>query len=109
MKRLVEFNLVATGQTVLVEVDDLVPAEGQMRVSVGGAMAEKAPKAFDAALAGIRPIASSFMRQVTNAVADADEVQVEFGIKLTAAAGIILASASGEGHCKVSMKWGRKS
>jgi hypothetical protein len=49
------------------------------------------------------------MRQhLTAAIADASEVAVEFGIKLTANAGIIVAGTSAEGNCKVSIKWARK-
>ena len=109
MRRLIEYNLNSTGQTkVLVEADDPtgVP-QGQVRVAAGGVAAEQATKAFDAALAGIKPIAAIVMREVTAAVADADEISVEFGIKLTANAGIIIAGTSAEGNCKISIKWSR--
>jgi hypothetical protein len=108
MRRLIEFNLDSTGQTkVLVEADDPdgVP-QGQVRVAASGVAAEQASKAFDAALAGIKPVAAAVMREVTAAVADA--IAVEFGIKLTANAGIIIAGTSAEGNCKISIKWSRK-
>ena len=109
MNRLIEFDLDPTGQTIiLVETDDTIPAQGQMRVSTGGAVAEKAAQTFDAALAGIKPIADTVRRHLTAAIADASEVEVEFGIKLTANAGIIVAGTSAEGNCKVSIKWARK-
>src|SRR5271166_3544530 len=63
VNRLIEFKL-DDQTTVLVEADDSIPAAGQARVSTGGILTEKASKAFDAALAGIRPIASSVMQQV---------------------------------------------
>jgi hypothetical protein len=110
VNRFIEFSLDATGKTtVLVETDDTVPAQGLGRVSIGGVVAEGATEAFDTVLAQIRPIASSVMREVTNAGPEADEIEVEFGIKLTAAAGVALARAAGEGHCKISLKWARKS
>jgi hypothetical protein len=109
MSRLIEFQLDPTGQTVvLVESDETVPAQGEVRVSAGGAVAEKAAQAFDAALAGVKPIASSVMRQLTEAAAEASEIAVEFGIKLTAKAGVIIAGAAAEGNFKVSIKWARK-
>jgi hypothetical protein len=109
MSRLIEFALDTKGKTiVLVETDDTIPAQGQARVSVGSAVAEKANQAFDAAIAGIKPIAVTVMRQLTDVVADASEISVEFGIKLTANAGVILAGTSGEGNCKVSIKWAPK-
>ena len=109
MSRLVEFPLDSTGKmTVLVEVDDTVPAQGQMRVSAGGAVAEKATQAFDSALAGVKSVAASVMRQLAEVAADANEISVEFGIKLTANAGVIIAGTSAEGNCKIAIKWSRK-
>jgi len=81
--------------------------QGQQRVSIGGVTAEKAKDAFDTALAGIKPIARSIMAQMQEAAADAKEIGVEFGIKLTATAGVVLAKASTEGHCKIAIKWVR--
>jgi hypothetical protein len=34
-----------------------------------------------------------------------DSVSVEFGIKLSASAGVIAASGGGEADCKISMTW----
>ena len=109
MSRLIEFPLDSTGQaTVFVEADETVPPQGQMRVSVGGAVAERASQAFDAALSGVKPIAAAVMRQLTDAAAGANEISVDFGIKLTANAGVIVAGTSAEGNCKISIKWSRK-
>jgi hypothetical protein len=109
VQRLIEFKLDPSSQTtVLVEADDSIPAAGQTRVSTGGILTDQASKAFDTALAGIRPIVSSVTRQVVEAVNDAQEIEVELGFKLTADAGVILARASAESHCKLSIKWVRK-
>jgi hypothetical protein len=106
MARLIDFQL-DPDTRVLVEVGlDTVP-QGPQRVSAGGVLIENASEAFDTALAGIKPIARSIMTQLGEAVADAKEIQVEFGIKLTASAGVVLAKASTEGHCKISIKWER--
>ena len=95
MAQLIDFELDAH-TTILVEKAEDVAPEGMQRVAAGGAMAEQATKTFDAALAGIKPIARSIMAQMQEAVADAKEIQVEFGIKLTAGAGVILAKAAAE-------------
>ncbi len=104
MTRLIDFQL-DQQTTILVEAADDGTPKGMQHVSIGGATAEKAKEAFDTALAGIKPIASSIMAQLKDAVADAKEIEVEFGIKLTATAGVVLAKASTEGHCKISIKW----
>ena len=109
VNRIIEFRLDDGGQTtVLVAADDSIPAEGQTRVSVGGMLTEQASKTLDNALSGIRPIVSAVTRHVMDAVADAQEIEMELGFKLTAEAGVILANTSAEGHCKVSIKWVRK-
>ena len=109
MSRLIEFKLDDSEQTtVLVEADDNIPAEGQARVSIGGTVTEQASKAFDTALSEIRSIVNSVTRHVVDAVADAQEIEMELGFKLTADAGVILARAGAESHCKVSIKWIRK-
>jgi hypothetical protein len=106
MARLIDFEL-DSQTTILVEAADDGTPQGQQHVSAVGAMTEKANEAFDTALAGIKPIAQSIMVQLQEAAAEAKEIQVEFGIKLTATAGVVLAKASTEGHCKISIKWAR--
>ena len=66
MSRLIEFPLNAKGQAVvLVESNDPAP-EGPRQVSVAGTMAEKANKAFDEAIAGIKPIAECLSGNILN-------------------------------------------
>jgi NTP-dependent ternary system trypsin peptidase co-occuring protein len=105
MSHLIEFALDPKAQTVvLVETND-PPTQGQTRVSVSGAVVEKANQAFDAALAGIKPIANTVVAELTKVVAGASEISVQFGIKLSGNAGVILASSSAEGNCTISIKW----
>src|SRR5262245_51980816 len=104
MSDLIEFNL-DPETTILVEASDVAPTEGQREVSARGVLVEKASETFEGALEGVKPIARSIIAQMREAVADAREIQVEFGIKLTAAAGVVLAKAAAEGHCKISVKW----
>ena len=106
MARLIDFQL-DSQTSILVEAAEDDTPKGQQLVSASGAVTEKAQVAFDAALAGIKPIARSIMAQMQEAAADAKEIQVEFGIKLTATAGVVLAKASTEGHCKITIKWVR--
>lgn len=108
MSHLIEFDLDGEGKaTVLVEAPDIDEPQGQTRVSRGGLVAEKASQVFDAALAGIKPIAQSMLTGLRSAVEDASEIQMEFGVKLSASAGVILANGTTEGHCKVTIKWAK--
>jgi hypothetical protein len=70
MARLINFEL-DSQTTVLVEAADDGTLLGQQHVSASGGLTEKANEAFDAALAGIKPIARSIMAQLQEAAADA--------------------------------------
>lgn len=104
MTRLIEFETDQNG-TILIEAADDEPSEGQREVSVHGVLVEKTGVAFEAAFAGIKPIARSIITQIREVATGASEIEVEFGVKLTAAAGAVLAKAGAEGHCRVSIKW----
>lgn len=103
LKRIVEFPL-AQGGSVLAEVetspsDQLVPA------SLPSEIAGKAAQTLESAIESIRPAVSAVMgifRKLSNAP---EEIEMEFGIKLSAKLGAILASADGETNYKVTIKW----
>lgn len=101
-KQLIEFK--QGDSTILVEVD--AESRAGDRLSSRGA-AEQARKSFEEAVAGIRPIAETIMRQV--AALEPESVEVEFGITFNATAGVILASSSVEGNCKVTLSWKPKA
>jgi hypothetical protein len=90
------------------------------RVGLGGetrrglstsAVVEHAQTSFEDALEKARPMASSLVAKL-RAIGDAaghppDEVQVEFGLILSAEAGAVLAAASAGANYKVIMTWKR--
>ncbi len=49
-------------------------------------------------MCGYRPL-------VRHAAKQPEEIAVEFGVRLSAEAGIILTSTSGEANLKISVKW----
>jgi len=105
MKRLVEFPLEGGG-SVLVEVestsaDQLIPA------SLPGDVATKVAITFESALDKIRPAVGAIISKLRGLVDAPDEVAVEFGIKLSGAAGAIIASANAEANFKVNLTWKR--
>ena len=61
--------------------------------------------AFEQALAKLKPMCAAIVRQIRDAVEPPEEIEVEFGVKLSAEAGIILTSTSGEANLKVSVTW----
>jgi hypothetical protein len=101
--------------TQIVEATDIAlnnVREWLLEVARGGRrdvqqVVENASMAFDQALARLKPMCSAIVRQVRDAAEQPEEIAVEFGIKLSAEAGIILTSTSGEANPKMSVKWKR--
>jgi hypothetical protein len=110
MKRLVEFPS-DTGEPILVEVEDVGLSGETRRGLSASAVVERAQTSFEDALEKARPMATSLVGKL-RAIGDAagnppDEVQVEFGIVLSAEAGAVLAAASAGANYKVTMTWKR--
>jgi hypothetical protein len=104
VKRLVEFPL-EDGSSLLVEVDEPVPEGGVVRAARPGEVAEKATQTFEAALAKIKPMAGAIFTTLQDLAQCPEQIQVEFGVKITASAGAVLASAGVEGTYKVTLTW----
>jgi len=110
MKRLVEFPL-QEGGTLLVEVDgpegstESTMRGGVVKAARPGEIADKAQDTFEDALDKIKPAAQAIIDKL-RALSDApDEIEVEFGIKLSAEAGAFIASAGVEANYTVTLKW----
>ena len=110
MRRLVEFPS-ETGEPILVEVEDVGFGGETRRGLSASAVVDRAQTTFEDALEKARPMASSLVGKL-RAIGDTagnppDEVQVEFGIILSAEAGAVLAAASATANYKVTMTWKR--
>jgi hypothetical protein len=111
MKHLVEFPL-QDGGTMLVEVDE---QEGYTETTMRGGLVkaarpasevvENAKKTFEEALEKIKPAAQSIISTLRDLHDAPDEIDVQFGIKLSAEAGAFIASAGVEANYTVSLKW----
>ena len=102
MKRLVEFPL-EDGTTMLVEIDD--PEQGGL---VKASLSEKIAKAqqtLEKSLERVQPAAQFVITQLKKLHDAPDEVQVSFGLKLSADAGAVLASAGAEANYTITLKW----
>ncbi len=110
MKRLVEFPS-DSGEPILVEVEDLGPTDGTTRRGLSAsAVVERAQTSFEDALEKAQPIASGLIGRLRSMADSPDEVQVEFGLSLSANAGAILvAGASAGANYKVTLKWTKAS
>ena len=103
VKRMIEFPM-EDGTTLVVEVEEPIP-EGVVRAARPGEIAERAGQTFEAALEKVKPMAATVVSRLRELAQSPDEIHVEFGIKLSASAGAVLASAGVEGNYKVTVVW----
>lgn len=102
MSPLLQLNTQA-GSTVLVEVDDAhtgAVTRGRARDAV-----IEAGTSIEEVLGGLGPALTGIVRQVRDAVDRPDEVQIEFAVKLSTDANLIIARAGGEANFRVALKW----
>jgi|SRR5580700_10559700 hypothetical protein len=88
------------GEPIKVEVDD--SPGGPRRVSRDGQVAQAGRRLQDV-LAEARPTVHAVLAAIGDLAAD--EREVEFGIKLTAEAGVMVAKSALEGNFVLRLKW----
>lgn len=77
---------------------------GISRVSRGGETRSEDDRRFEQALARIRPAAQAVLDSLRE-LNMPEEIGLEFGVKFSASAGVVFASADSEATFKVSLKW----
>ena len=90
---------------VLIEVEAVPVAGTEPTAGRAGKAAESVLKAFDRAQDAIVAVAKSTAQVIEKAGAAArpDRVEVEFGLKLSASGGVIMAGVAGEATLKVTL------
>lgn len=101
---LVEFTT-DDGAVVTVEAVEEPPGSGSRLVSRGDDGAVRATRTFEGALEGARSAAASALRVFRDGSLQPDAVEIEFGVKLTAEAGALIAKSAVEGHLVVKLSW----
>ena len=101
-KYLVEYQL-EDGSTILIESED---KHGIERISDKD-NTSKASEKFESAVKHIKPVAKALFGAFEE-FNNPQEIQLEFGVKFSAKAGVIFASADSEATFKVSLKWQNK-
>jgi DNA-directed RNA polymerase specialized sigma24 family protein len=106
MTQLIEYEL-ENGETVVLEIDE----DGGETIPVAQktGVVKKANQTFDKALESIKPAAAAVILKLKSLHEPPDEIALEFGIKLNATAGAVVASTSLEANYKVTMTWKREA
>jgi hypothetical protein len=112
MTRLVEFPL-EDGTSVYIEVDDKLSRsesqEDEDRIGVKDEIVRRASQTFEDALSSIKPVANAIINKVQSFNQPADEVEVKFGLKLSAELGAVIASGNAEVNYEITLKWSHQS
>jgi NADPH-dependent glutamate synthase beta subunit-like oxidoreductase len=107
MVQLVEFPLEGGG-SVLVQVDDV--GTGEVTRGWGdrdARVVEQARQSFEQAVGRVQPAVQGLLTQLRSLAETPEQIQVEFGLQLSAEVGAFVAGASTTGNFKVSMTWRR--
>jgi hypothetical protein len=92
---------------VVVEVDERDAGFESIKRSPGQVINDVNQK-FEDVLANVRDAAVPALKSFRDEALRPDEVEIEFGIKLNATAGAVIAKSSIEGHLVVKLKWTRE-
>lgn len=103
-KQLLEYSL-DDGTKFLIEVDEPEITAIERVALPNGRLVLKAQQTFEEALEKVQPVASTIISKLRNLNTPADEVEVKFGLKLTADAGAIFTSVGGEVSYEITLKW----
>jgi hypothetical protein len=105
-RALAQFQL-DDGSTVLFEIPE--PDTGSALAEVSRDMGERvyeAKQTLDQALSQVQPVANLVLSRLkTGLTTPADEVQVKFGLKLSANSSVIFSSVGGDLNFEVTLKW----
>jgi hypothetical protein len=94
----------ANGGFVVVEADADEP--GVQRASRQGGIID-VKRRFEDSLADVRNAADSALAVFRSGSLRPDGVEIEFGVRLNAEAGAVIAKAAVEGHLMVRLTWGK--
>jgi hypothetical protein len=101
MKKLVEFPL-DDGTVVLVEVDEPEPEAGLVQA---GLVFGDVKQTFEEGLDKTKSLAGKIIAKFRGLHDSPDEIELEFGLKLSTEVGVFLASAGMEANYTVTLTW----
>lgn len=110
MKRLIEYPL-KDGNLVLIEVEEPErPSAPTMRGLTGPAheVVERASQTFEDALEKVKPVAAVIIAKLKELKTPPEQIGLQFGIKLLAKAGAVIASDDSQANFKVTLTWKRE-
>jgi hypothetical protein len=104
MDQLLQFE--SEGGMVLVEVTDDEP--GIERAARVDDLVVKARQSLEGAFGQIQAVANAALGKLQDLAQQPEQVELEFGIRLNAEAGAVIARTQAEGHLQVTLTWTRR-
>jgi hypothetical protein len=104
-EQLARFGL-EDGGWAIVELNDVDPGFRSVASQVG-----RSGRIFDTgssiedALRSVARVADAAIAQFRRSTGRPDEVEIQFGVRLSAEAGAVIAANSGEGHLHIKLAW----
>src|SRR5579864_3072199 len=103
MSRIVEFS---TRQgPIYVEVDDSDALRGEVLAANDSGVAARAKKTFEEALQSVKPGIEEALALITDLIKKPSETEIDFGLKIDAAAGAVFAKAGAEATFNIKLTW----
>lgn len=102
-EQLARFGL-EDGGWAIVELNDVDPGLRTASVGRSGRIVDTGSILEDA-LRSVARVADAALTQFRMSRAHPDEIEIEFGVRLSAEAGAVIASNSTEGHLHVRLAW----
>jgi hypothetical protein len=106
MNVLIAVPLESTGSVLM---ETVVEPTGVMPSARPGEIVATASKSLDAALERLQPMIQAIARATVAKLRDVaecpDDFGVEFGLKMTVDAGLVVAHTSGEANLQVTLRW----
>ncbi|MFC6136450.1 CU044_2847 family protein [Streptomyces spororaveus] len=81
--------------------------DGLVRVARPGQVMARASRSLAEMVTGIRPVAQSFVDGFRGIPQAPDELNLEFGLSISAEADVVISSTAAEANFKISLTWTR--
>ncbi|MCB5167024.1 hypothetical protein LG634_19550 [Streptomyces bambusae] len=94
-----------SSETVRVQIREV--DEALVRVGRGGRTVARAEQTLGQMLDTVRPVAESFVGRFSGMAQAPDEITLQFGVSLSAAADVVIASTATAANFSVSLTWNR--
>ena len=99
------YTEICVGDEVIKIEIDTTPEQGEVEAARPREIAEHAQDAFEQAIHTARASAEKFIQMAKSLSQKPSKVEIEFGLKLDAEVGAMVAKASTNAHYKVTLSW----